>query len=324
MRTPSTQVNSPDMNKPFSPEHTAPDDTNSTGRSSSSTTEHTIRRKTPSKAAPVERVSELLRGFYEGTFTRKTLKKAEIAAIRTAPDIDDLEREELSTLASSDRTLIRTRKLMLFGSRLPSGAITAQIRDFSGEVLRRHPAFGAPSLVAVLNGLPEAPHEEWATRVLASQNYSTLSRTGSTYPLKRSELQKCKENAIYCLLLWFCMTGQSSAERVHQLLQTNLWQRAAERYKSDTDKRLVLLDTSDSAPAAISVALVEQRVLEETSRADAALVREERAKVHAQQAEEQLAEARTSLTRTQAEKDGLERQLSKEIQAHNNERAHLK
>ena len=317
-------MNSPDADKLASPEHTAPKDADSIARSSSSTTERAVWQKTPSRAAPVERVSQLLRGFYKGTFTRKTLKKAEIAAMRTSPSMDDLEREELSTLASSDRTLVRTRKLMLFGSRLPGAAITNQIRDFSGEVLRRHPAFGAPSLVAVLNSLPEAPTEEWAIRVLVSENYSALSWTGNTDSLRRSEPQRCKENAVYCLLLWFCMTSKISAERIQRLLQTNFWQRTAERYKSDTDKRLVLLGTSDSAPAAVSFALVEQQVLEETSRADAALVREEKAKVHAQQAEEQLAEVQTSLTRTQAEKDVLERQLSKEIQAHYNERAHLK
>ena len=59
-------------------------------------------------------------------------------------------------LALSDRTLGRTRSLMLIGAALDGKELGCEILEFTRQVLQNHPAFSAGLLAGVSENLPEA------------------------------------------------------------------------------------------------------------------------------------------------------------------------
>ena len=286
--------------------------------------ESSVKRKHRSKVPPVESVSQLLRVMYVGTFKRSILKKAELSAMQVAPGVDKLELEELLALASSDRTLDRTRRLMLLGDGLGSHPVASQIRDFSGQVLRRHPAFSIDSVAGVLRNFPDVSRDEKAIRALSSHDYLSLSWPNHSDPLKKSEMSQCKANAVCCLLLWIRATRGISVESIHRHLQENLWKHHANRYETETKKIRVLMSARSTVSLSISYILAEQQALDQKRRADAARRAEERAVNWALKLKEELATGQAGLAKAQGEIDRLKKELNQKVQAHRNEQVHLK
>lgn len=279
--------------------------------------------KTRTKLPPIESVEQLIRAIYSGTFKRSTLDKAELAAMRSSPAMNSSQRDELLNLTLSDRTLDRTRQLMLINTRL-EGSLTGQLGEFARAVLGRHPAFSTESLAGVLDNLPEAATEDKAVHALISQDYMSLLWPEGTKTAKKKDGEQCKANAVHCLLLLFRATRGTSIERIQRHLQIGLWAPVGRRYKSEVDMLHALLNTRDAAAASITHALLEKQVLEHSRNAQAARSSEERATSRASQLEEQLTGVEEKLATAQAEADRLTNQLQQATQAHANDSAHWK
>ena len=285
-----------------------------------------VKRKPRPEAPAIQNLNQLLRDVYTGAFKRLTLKKTELTAIKCAPRLES-EDKELLKLASFDRTLDRTLKLMLFADGLDVPVVANQLRLFAAQVLQRHPAFGTSSLQCALNDIEARSREQEAIQELVSRDYSSLIWPREIEPMKpmtKRVLDQCKSNAVHCLLLRFRVTRRISVERVQQHLQDHLWKPALRRYKGETDRLRVLMTTRDTAAASVVFSVVEEQSLEQGRRADDAHRAEERAKSHALVLNEKLAESEKKLTETQSRVRHLEEQLGCEVQTHANERTHLK
>ena len=285
-----------------------------------------VKRKPRPKALPIQNLKQLLRAMYTGAFRRLTLKKSELAAIKCAPRLEGVEKELLN-LASSDRTLERTVKLMLFGDGLDVPVIANQIRVFAAHVLQRHPAFGTPSLEGALNEIEPGSSEHDAIQELISRDYSSFTwprETELMKPMTKRELDLCRSNAVYCLLLRFRATRQISAERIQQHLQAHLWKPSISQYRGEIDRLRALMTTRDFAAASAVFSLAEKQALEQSRRAVDARRAEERAKSHALMLKDKLAESQEKLTESQARVHCLKEELRREFQTHTDERTHLK
>lgn len=277
------------------------------------------------KTQPFDSVEQLLRAIYEGTFKRLTLKKEELTAMRKSPELKMSEMEEFLVLTSStDITLDKTRQSMLLCAGLDAPIITSQIQKFVGEVLRRHPAFRANLLAEGLDNHLGGIAENQLVKKLVSQNYTSLSWPEGLEPMKKKEMEQCKANALYCLLLWFRMTRRTSVESIQYYLQVHLWKPTTRRYKTETEWLRVLISTRNPAAASITSELLERQVLKQIQRADTATMAEERAAARMEELVKELGDVRVRLTASQAEVDRLMKELAQENQERTNERAHLK
>ena len=321
-------MNISDSDRPISSEGFPSGDADNAGQEVSPKAESGVKIKPKPKVLAVQTVNQLLRAVYSGTFKRSTLKKTELNIMRTAPRLDTSEKKALLYLASSDRTLDKTLKLMLLGAGLEAPVLTDQMREFAGQVLQHHPAFRTNVLEDILTGVQGALGDNEAVQELLSRDYSSFSWPKEAAGMKsmtRKDLDQCKANAVGCLLLWFKMTHKISLERIQHLIQEHLWRkRALPRYKTETQKLRALMTTRDFAAASIAYSLVERQTLEQKRRADAAIRAEERAKSHVLEMHEKLSKSQKKLTETQSEVDRLGRELGQEIEAHANNRAHLK
>lgn len=318
-------MNNADSGTQISPEGRPSVDGSSPNQEVTATTGSVVRPKGRTKALSLKSVDQLLREIYSGKFKRSTLKKEELTAMRHASKSGEPERKEILNLTLSDRTLDRTRQLILLGGKLDETIIAEQIREFVREVLQRHPAFGMKSLTDVLKNFPESATENQAIEALTSQDYASLSWPEGIepMPMKKKELEQCKENAVYCLLLWFWAKGETSVEHIQRHLQKYLWKPDAKRYKTDRDK-LRVLTKNDHAAASIACALFEKQALQQSERADAAQSAEERATASVQKLRNELTDAKKKLTTSQTEIDRLEKELKQEKQTHADDGAHLK
>ncbi len=308
----------------ISPKERPSEDASSSEQTATAVIGGVVGQKGRAKASSLDNIGQLFRAVYTGAFKRSTLKRAELSAMRTGSELDESEREEILNLALSDRILDRTRKLMLLGISLDTLTVGNQIREFAGEVLRRHPAFRMKSMTDALANLPEGTTEDRAVRILASQDYTSLAWPEGIEPTKKKESEQCKANAVYCLLLWFWATRGTSVDRIQRYMQENLWKSVTRRYNTEAEKLHVLASVRDPAAASVTSALLEQRALKENQRAEAAQRAEERAVTRMQELNKQLADLDAKLEASKAEVGRLGKKIMEECQAHADDRAHLK
>lgn len=276
------------------------------------------------KVLPVTSVGQLLLAIYNGWFKRASLKKAELAAMRTASLPSNAEREEMLALAKSDRTLERTRRLMLIGSKHPGPIISTQIREFARDVLQHHPAFQAESLAGVLANLPEAASEDVAVTYLAGQDFVLLPWPDGNRPARKGDYEQCRINAVQCLLLLFWATRGTPVERIQRHLQATLWAPTARRVKSDADKVFALITTRDPVAAAISIGFLDKNVVVLSQRAEGARKDGERAAARASNLELELDVMRQNLTEERAKLEKLSLELNHARKSHETAKVRLK
>lgn len=243
--------------------------------------------------------------------------------MHSATAISPAEHDELLALAATDRTLERTRELLILsGERLGTSALGAQVRAFVGEVLHRHPAFRSPSLVGVLANLPEALGEEGAIEFLAAQTYGSLPWPQGTPMLTPSAAQACRTNAIYCLLLWFRETRGIPFSRIQRHLHSTLWAPAGRRLSGDIQRLRLLMGARDLAAIGVASSGLEKHALEQGQLAAAAQRAEQRAVARAAELEDALASAEARLDQAAATIALLTEEGRRLRQTHADEIAH--
>ena len=283
------------------------------------------RGETRVKPPALQSLGDLLRTVYGRKRRSLNLKKTEIGAICSVPKVETVERDELLGLAASDRTLERTRELMLLSmERFDAATVGGQLWEFVRDVLHRHPAFAAESLAWLLENQPDAPSEERAVRTLTSQSFATLRWPEGLTALKKKEMEQCRLNALWCLLLWFRKTRGTSFERIQRYLHTNIWAPAARHQNTDLRKLRVLMTNRQHAAIAVACSMLEKEAFEQREQADASRMAEERAIMHAKELEEKIASTNTQIEAAKAQIEQLERDVSSARSAHENEKAHMR
>lgn len=282
------------------------------------------RRGARGQPPSIQSIGDLLRAAYGGKAKRIKPKKAEITAVQSAPKLEVSEKEELLALSALDRTLERTRELMLLSmERLNTPVLAGQVREFVRQVLRRHPAFHSESFIGVLENDPDGPGEEGAVRALTSQSYTELSWPEGLGTLKKKETGQCRANALCCLLLWFRETRGTTFERIQRYLQTNIWGPAASRHKSDVQKLRALMNARDPAGIAVACSALEKQVFEQGRQAAAARSAEEQAVERVRELKGALDGVESELEKARAEAVRLTEELRSARETHENEKAHL-
>lgn len=265
---------------------------------------------------PIERFEELIRAVYQGRFKRANVTKAELASLSNSAPLTDADRDDLLELAESDRLLDRTRQLMLLGIRISAPGPSGLLREFGRDALARHPSFEAETLQAVLSNLPDALADDKAISQVLSTDCSSLKWRVEGAALTRKQSEQCRTNAAHCLLLLFWGARGTSLDRIHRLLQTNVWARAAAKAKNDVDKVHALLSSRDPQAASIVFGLLERELNEHKRRAEAARHSEERVSARLAFVEERLSTVEQELTQAGIENTRIQAEREKEEHAH--------
>jgi hypothetical protein len=277
------------------------------------------------KLARFQALADLLRDVYGPKRKRLSLTKVDLEALRSAPKPAPEQREELLRLAASDRTLDRSRELLLLSvERLAHHPLAGEVRDFVREVLRRHPAYQPPSLHGVLDNLPEAASIDTALAALEGQSYAQLQWPEGIPPLRKSEIDALRLAAVHCLLIWMLETRGISMDRIQRLLYSACWARVAGHVSSDRKILRTLMLTRDRTALGIVYSTLEKTVDEKTRAADAARSAEERARARADRLQSELEEARAKLASERSRSSELLEQVERERSEHENVKAHMR
>ena len=241
-------------------------------------------------AVQLNTYTDMLRTAYGPTQRRWKPTGSEIREMRAGPKLDRLEREHLLDMAASDRTLKRTRELMLFGlNRLDGGNRERPVRGFVGDVLRRHPAYRLKSLDAALEN-PDQSDDKHAVQLISTLNYASFSWSErSTF--SKTQARMCRTNALHCLLLWFRENRSPPLplERICDYLHTELWAPSAARRTSETEKVQLLIKNREHAATGIACSTLEGQVVEARRQADASRATESQAIARTRKSEKELA-----------------------------------
>ena len=273
------------------------------------------KRSTPT---PIENVGQLLDAFYVGKFKRSTLNAKERGRMREVAKLDEGKRTDLLSVAKSDRTLSKTRELMLFCIGLDEPIITKQVWEFCGLVINRHPAF--KNSLSALTVLPEVA----AVEKITNNDYSTLSWPSKIKPLTKGEQEQCKLNAVHCLLLWLREKQALSLDRIQHILQVSLWSSISQKHSREKDKIRALLSTKDFYAAPIVCAMLKESVGKANKGAAVALQKKEEAEMCSQKLYENLAKVRKEMEETKVRESRFEKELAQEKQLRINDTTHLK
>ena len=282
----------------------------------------------PAKSATtIAGVSDLVRRVYDGTFKRKRPNKADVLAIRTDSRIPPETQAELLGAASNDVLLANTYQLLAVLVGFDDSGFT-NARDFARQVLKDHPAFQRPELVATLNSHPDALRPERAVECLASQDFGLLladpkQERSKTEVAKQSK--ECKENAIRCLLLGLLARREISLDRTLRLLHHHVWSTYAQRHKAPADQLRALLAANQASALAASITseLLDKQVTQQNYRADAAQQAEARATAGAEKLQRELEELQREHAASLERGRLLDQELANQRTAHADERAHL-
>lgn len=166
--------------------------------------------------------------------------------------------------------------------------LAGQVREFVGDILRRYPAFQMETLAAALNNLPAEPQPERAMEILMGQSFNSLPWPEGAAALKKKEQDKCFENTVCCLLLWYNETRGISFKDINNSLRMSLWKSAAERHKSEAQQLRAPMNNRDPAAAALPCSLLDKQVLDAKKQAYAAHETAERAKARTREPKDRL------------------------------------
>jgi hypothetical protein len=284
-------------------------------------------KKPPADSNPArfQTLADLLRDAYGPKRKRLALAEADLKAMGSAPKPDAEHREELLRLAASDRTLERSRELLLLSvERLARHPLAGQVRDFVREVLRQHPAYQSPSLHGVLENLPDAVSIDTAVSALAAQSFAQLQWPVGTSPLRKREVEALRLAAVHCLLIWLRATRGISLDRIQSFLHSACWAPVSGREKREDRILRTLMLARDRIALGIAFSTLEEKVMERTRDAAAARAAEERARGGADRLRSDFEGASTQLESERSRSNELRDQIERERREHEDEKAHMR
>jgi chromosome segregation ATPase len=176
----------------------------------------------------------------------------------------------------------------------------------------------------VLEDRHDGPSDEGAVRAVTSQSYASLPWPEGLTALKKVEAERCRVNALCCLLLWLRETRGIAFERIQRYLQTAIWAPAARRHRTDSQKLRVLMKTRDAAGIAVACSELENQILEYGQQAADSRRAEERAAMRVKELEDERARVEAQIEAAKAEIERLTEGIDSARRAHENERAHIR
>ncbi len=283
------------------------------------------RRLDRSPRPVVESLAQLLSTIYEeGPRRAPALRRRDIVAMQTATKLNSEELRRLLDLAAVDRTLERTRRLMLLSmERLSGTGLAGPVREFIRTVLEEHLAFQTPALLSVLKGTPE-PAVADAARALAGRNLESLPWPDRADALTKKQAEQCRINAMGCLMLWLRESEGTTPEHLLRCLQTSLWVPTQRRSRTDSQRFKTLITIRDPAAASVVCELLDDVLSEKRQQAETARSSAERATVRAQKAAEDLADCHGRFRTAQDEAETARTRLQNEQHERETESAHFR
>jgi hypothetical protein len=188
-------------------------------------------KKTKSATPELESLEQFIAYAYSRKGQQVFLKPKIERKLAERPKLDNATRQRLLELAQKDLLLTVPRQLLLIGMQLNSSVLSAEVREFVGDVLCEHRAFGSPALVSALKNLPDSPDIARALELAASISFP-MQEMSQGRPLKRGEISRLRINAAYCLAIWFVETRGISLAELSRALFTALWQPQSARNRS--------------------------------------------------------------------------------------------
>lgn len=273
------------------------------------------------KRPTISSFAELIRTTYGARGGVKTLRKADTKALLSAPPLNESERDELLELARSDKTLEKSKQLMLLSMHNSEASrISNLLREFVLDVMRRHILCEQQAIADLLANL-HSVSMDIAVATLMTSNVKLLTEHNEN-PLPKTQVERCVTNAVHCLLLLLWMTQGASIERIQHCLQRYVWGPNAERYRSEKQKLEALVTSRDPRTASVTFTLLDRRLLEQEQRTQAATRAEEHARTRIGQLEQQVVEVQEKLHQKTGECKQLRHELCESTEAHATKEAH--
>ena len=272
------------------------------------------KRAKRTRKAHIESIAHLIRSNYESKAGVKKLQRADVQAIMSGPSLGETERTELLDLARADLMLQQTKQLMLLSARIEVAKIMDALREFGRQVLEAHPLFQSKTIATALAN-PQSMSMETAVATLVSTDAKRLGAEGRK-PLPRSQVERCRTNAIHCLLLLLRASQGISLLRIQRCMQKHLWAPKARRHRTEKEKLEVLVMSRDPVAASVTFALLDDEAVTQGQKAAAATRGEQRAQTKAQGLEQRVADLESRLRQTQEQCQALREQLEEATQAH--------
>lgn len=270
---------------------------------------------------PITSFAQFVRTMYGTRKGSRRLNKADIETLHKTPALSEAERHELLKLAQSDRTLDKTKQLLLQGMRIGTSSVAGRILEFSREVLKHHVLFQSKSLTDVLMNHPQGLSEDKAVATLVSTDTSGLTFEDET-SLTKSQTIRCRTNSVYCLLLLLRMMRGTSLDQIHRHMQRHLWSREIRGLQHDHEKLEILLTARDPKAASVTFTVLEDQVMQQGRRAEAATRAEERALARMRELGEQVAMLSREIDEAKREYEEVHQQLHEARRTHTIKDAH--
>ena len=268
-------------------------------------------------------VADLIGGWY-GNAKKKTPKaptKAELHAMSAAWRVDETQERHLVELASADRTLDKTRQLLLLVVGMQEGSVASTLQRFAGLVLQKHPVFHTPSFTTIFGNTNAASNagdvfgERDVTKLihLVMGNELRLLFTVEELGQKRKgELARCRHNAVCCTLIWLYLTGRIRLGRAVDYVREHIWAPAVGERTTESEMLRTVMGARDVAAAGVASALLEARLRDQAASLSAARTAEGRATERARNADARLTEVSAQLAEARETNGVLKGQLERE------------
>jgi hypothetical protein len=276
--------------------------------------------KVKQKLKPIESFPQLVYLLYKGSFKRASLKKPEIKALSSTSIIVASEREELLDSARQDMLLEKTRQLMLLGLRT-GGLVMMRIRDFTSEVLRRHPFFQTEHLRNAIGHLDEEALGANGIDAVLERSHTDLAWPEDVKPLSRKIFRNMQVNAAHCLILHFSMQG-GTLEKIHSLFQRLISPSKADKTPTAKEEIYTLFTARSPEAAAVTSRLLETQLAEQKRLAREARNNKERVELHVKNLETKLSELEENLKKSIDKYLLLECKLAQAVKNYEAEKAH--
>lgn len=279
--------------------------------------ETTARR---AKRPPFYSFAELIQTTYETRVGVKTLQKADTKALLSAPPMKGSERDKLLELARSDKTLEKSKQLVLLSLRSEAPRISHYLRDFARDAIGCHELFRQQRTADLLTNLHGTSIDAVAAIFMTSNVKLLTERTEN--PLPKRQAEQCVRNAVHCVLLLLWVAQGGSVERILRFLQRHSWSKKAKRYRSEKQQLEALVISRDPTAASVTFTLLERRALELEQQAEAAARSQERVRTRSQRLEQQLTAVEDKLHQTTGECERLRQELRESIDTLATKEAH--
>jgi hypothetical protein len=280
---------------------------------------------TQAKKPIFQSVAEFLRTAYGSKRKHLAITNADLKAMQAVSKPDAQQRKDLLLLAASDRTLERSRELLLLSiDKFAHHSLAGWVGDFAREALQQHPVYQSPALRSALQNLPDAPSLETAIATIAAQPFADLKWPEGTLPLKKSQVETLRLTAVHCFLLSVRGTHGISLARIHYFVHSACWPSTAEDHKNEGRILRTLMLARDRKALGISFSMLEQKVAESVRDVAAARAAEERTRAAIGRLQSELAMMKAQFESERSRNEDLNQRREHELRNHEDEKVQMR